>query len=210
MAAIVPAQGPIAPQVNPQVAQPDGTAEKIREFFSRIEGIGTLFTILTGAAVAAMWGVQFGLLAAGAGVLATFFIASCRSEEPLPAPMPAPAPRPRVRDFVDPYEIVMRYEEERQHLQTLGLPFGETRHLHELLYTDLRPMNLLEVRLESIRNVHYDHAERPDGGNVVGEITPQDGYEVNLATPNGPVRYYVNREGLHAARPIDARNVAPI
>lgn len=210
MAAIALVQGPIVQQVNPQVAPAISTTEKIKEFFGRIEGIGTLFTILTGAAIAAMWGVQFGLLAGGIGVLATFFIASCRSEEPPLAPIPAPAPQPPVNDFVDPYEIVMRYEAEIRHLGTLGLPFGEVHDLHQMLYADLRPINLLEVRLESIRNVHYDHADRPNGGNVVAEITPQDGFEVNLATLNGPLRYYVNREGHHVARPVDARNIAPI
>lgn len=60
-----------APSVHQQSITAESAAEKIKRFLNTVEGIGTLFSILAGVTVAALWGVEFGLLAAGIGILAS-------------------------------------------------------------------------------------------------------------------------------------------
>lgn len=205
MAAIGQVNNLLAAQLLRLEAQnPQSTAEKIQQFFSRIEGIGTLFSILAGITVASLWGVQFGLLAAGIGALATLAIANCLSAKADPAPAIENNPQPQ------PANLERRDEMEAQHFRTLGLPFAHHFDLRTRLVLDFGPqMDRTQVQLVSVRNVHYDFVYRPMGGEFVLNITPTDGYEINLQTPNGPVRYYFSLEGGHAAHPIDAQNVVP-
>jgi hypothetical protein len=58
------------------------TAEKIKKYFTGLEGSLTIFSILAGVAVALLWGVQLGLIAGGAGVILSLCLALCRSPEP--------------------------------------------------------------------------------------------------------------------------------
>lgn len=60
------------------------TAQKIADFFSSTEGVCTLFSITAGIGIGILWGVSFGLLAGGAGMLVSLAIGLCRSEKPVP------------------------------------------------------------------------------------------------------------------------------
>jgi ribosomal-protein-alanine N-acetyltransferase len=57
------------------------SARKITQFFTRLEGIATIFSILAGSLIAALWCVQYGLLVGAAGLAAAAVIALCRSGE---------------------------------------------------------------------------------------------------------------------------------
>ncbi len=61
------------------------TASKISQFFTSMEGVSTIFSILAGIAIAVLWSVSIGLLVGAAGMcVVSIAIATCRNSSSKP------------------------------------------------------------------------------------------------------------------------------
>jgi hypothetical protein len=101
--------------------------------------------------------------------------------------------------------FLSREEAERNHFKTLNLPFLIKGPLRFALALDQTESDLTQVRVTSIRSVRFTHIFRWPASDLV-DVSDRDGYEMDLATPAGPVRYYVSLNGEHVAKPGDIRN----
>lgn len=99
------------------------------------------------------------------------------------------------------------YEAEQNHLSTLNLPFRETGQLHLAFASGYRQMDLTQLRLETARNVHFEHVYRPMGTFILHTI-PYDGHELTFNTPRGRVVFYASADGAVIAKREDVRNLA--
>lgn len=191
MATISPLSHSVAVQpANLQSQAPTGTIKKI---------IGVVFSILAVIAVAALRGVQCGLLVAGIGGVIALAISYCSTEKVQPQnPALIRNPQP---------DRMARSEAEDRHFRALRFPFDDTMELRLALIVHLGNMDLTQVQLLLIQNVSYQQVYKPMGGNFIEGIYSCEGYAVDLQTPNGPARYYVDLNGQHVTRPEDSQNV---
>lgn len=149
---------------------------------------GVVLSILAVIALAPLSGVRFGLFVAGA--VGLFALAASTWS----------------REKVQPQRIA-RNEAEDRHFRSLKFPFDDTLNLRLSLVVHLGDMDLTQVQLMSIQNVSYEQVYKPMGGNFIEGVYPCDGYAIDLQTPNGPARYYVDLNGEHVTRPEDSQNV---
>jgi len=192
MATISPLSNSVAVQpANLQSQAPTGTIKKI---------IGVVFSILAVIAVAALRGVQCGLLVAGIGGVIAVAISSCSAERAPQQPNLVPLRNPQP-------DRIARNEAEDRHFWALRFPFDDTMDLRLALIIHLGNMDLTQVQLVRIQNVNYQQIYRPQGGNFIEGIYPCEGYAIDLQTPNGRARYYVDLNGKHVTRPEDSQNV---
>jgi len=193
--------GPLAPRAmqRPQPLEaPKGTLEKIKEFMCRFVVIGTVFSILAGVAIAVLWGVKFGLIAAGIGLLATMAIKLCiRAPQAEAASNPAEEILPSQRPY--DREAVRAFETERQidHMENINrlIQFNSqvTKEIYKrsphfdnqmALFTYLRD----EFRMDFSRiSLLYLNPIRK------GE---REGYEVTILSevPKGWIKLYLPKE----------------
>lgn len=161
---------PIIPVAPPAVT---GTTEKIKQFFNRIEGRGTLFSLLAGVAVAAVWGVKFGLLTAGIGALLTWVFASFRS----------------CKDETAPNSVENSLKEkttkESAHFASFKLPF-DTIDLRTYILVEYPGIDLTQIKFNSFQKATFTHDYRPMGPEGHIEFTEEcNGYRINLLMPPG-------------------------
>jgi hypothetical protein len=100
----------------------------------------------------------------------------------------------RVIPFLDKVDSELNY------FKTLELPFADFEVLLAAFYRVDREMDLTQVHLVSKRPVHYEYRYMPVG-DIPFEVIAFDGFELNFETPNGPLCYYVDRNGENVASP---------
>lgn len=169
MAGIRPIQGSSEPLHSKHELHPsEGTAEKIRQFLSRMVGAGTLFSMLAGVVGTVLWGVRFGLLAGGLGGLLTLRLVSHQRQSTMPSPT-------------------------NPSFGTFNFPFQNTQKLRLAVEIDFGDVDFCQVKLESIQHASYTYCYRR--GNLVQYAFQRNGYLIKLQTPKGSACYYTDHLG---------------
>lgn len=184
------------------------TAEKIRKFLCSPCGIGTMFSILAGVAVAAAWGVGFGLLvgslagSAALAVAAHFALRQPPEQELDPAQKIEPGPYAMHAITVEQVGELAQIEEAVTQNILRQSPHYDSRNG---IFTHLRDrfvdLDYGRLRLHRAVPVRYNRN--------------QEGYEVTLLSerPQGWIRLYVSkRDGWVSdlvVNPQRIRQVAP-
>ena len=178
---------------------PSGTREKVTAFMARAEGIGTVFSVLAGVVVAAVWGVSFGLLAAAVGGVVTLAIWSCRSRNAPAQVAGGLDPALQMLPVYNPRRIAERESvEERQErigridefvfnvvekaILAQSPHFNNSQELFGFLRDHFDGLGMARLRLLSA------HPGRFEDGTEAYEVTIQS------EAPRGWIRCYVPKE----------------
>ncbi len=191
-----------------QPAQEMSTAEKIRKFLCSPCGIGTMFSILAGVAVAAAWGVAIGLLVGTVGAAATLAIRAHLAARQPPEIELDPAQK------IEPGQYQMHPITVEQ--------VGELAQIQEAVTQNIfRQSPHFDPRNEIFTYLRDNFVDLDYGRLRLHRATPvrynrnQEGYEVTLLSerPQGWIRFYIAKEyGWVSNQVVDPqriRQVAP-
>ena len=173
------------------------TLQKIKQFMSRLEGGVTLFTFLSGALIAAIWGVKIGLVAVAAAAAISLAILGMCSKPKLDPAEQLFASEQNDNDielfpFEDPADQERRMNNLkalRRHVREISARISEqslhfNNHGGIITYIASRfdGMDFSKLRLHSLHPVRFNR--------------DREGYEIVIRsnTPRGWFRMYVDKE----------------